>query len=94
MFEGLIWAASLLVSCNLVSADIINIAADSRKPVYQRECKYRCQDKSIEIQNTNKQYQCPNTLQIPRPVNRQNNTYNRDVNPNLYVPKTPWYRKD
>ena len=94
MFDGLLWAASLLVSCNLVSGEVINIAPGKSDPLYQRECRYICQDKSVEVQNTNREYYCPKNLSVNRPVDNQKNTYKRDINPNLYIPKTPWYRNN
>lgn len=93
MFDGLLWAASLLMSCSLSSDDIINIGSESQ-PAYQRECRYLCQDKSVEINNTNKQYHCPKTLQVSRPTGSGDKLiYKRETNPNLYVPKTPWYKE-
>jgi len=32
-----------------------------------RQCRYRCQDGSIEFATTNPQYSCPNVLHVEKP---------------------------
>ena len=45
-----------MMSCNLAGQEIIESG--------DRQCKYKCQDKSIEYVSTSKQFQCPRRLYV------------------------------
>jgi len=67
-----------MMSCNLVSQTITEGG--------DRQCKYRCQDKSIEYQSTNRLYWCPNILHMPKEKKSQ---WNRNDKPNRRSKKIP-----
>ena len=48
-----------MMSCNIAGQTILENG--------DRQCKYRCQDKSIEYASTNPEYQCPNVLHVDKP---------------------------
>ena len=61
-----------MMSCNL-SANAINEAGD-------RQCVYKCQDKSIEYAFTRKQFQCPRVLYVDAPEKSTKRKYRKKDN--------------
>lgn len=58
-----------MMSCNLAGHEIIESG--------DRQCKYKCQDKSIEYVSTDKQFQCPRRLYVENPKKSFRGTRNQ-----------------
>jgi hypothetical protein len=54
--------ATVWMTCNLVSQDVVNAGTKTNKHMV-KQCRFVCQDKSIITQNTNRYEHCPRTLQ-------------------------------
>ena len=57
----MIHLVAALLTCNLVSQNVINAGTEMNKEMV-KQCVFKCQDKSLVYQDTGRYEQCPKIL--------------------------------